>query len=86
MRHRDYDEDDSPNRLLPFLLGLAVGAGLTALLTPRSGPALRQSLRNAIGRKRDQVRYAVEEGKAAAEEARADLRQRLAETKAASRR
>ena len=86
MRHPDYDEDESPNRLLPFLLGLAVGAALTALLTPRSGPALRQTLRKAIGRKRDRVRYAVEEGKAAAEEAKVDLRRRLAETKAASRR
>ena len=85
MRYRDYDEDESPNRLLPFLLGLAVGAGLTALLMRRSG-LLRGSLRRAIARKRDRVRHAVEEGKVAVEEAKAELRQRLAETKAASRR
>ncbi|MCL2625323.1 MAG: YtxH domain-containing protein [Cystobacterineae bacterium] len=36
--------------LVLFGAGLIVGAGLVALLTPRSGPELRSSLKNRLGR------------------------------------
>jgi hypothetical protein len=43
-----------PERMLPgivlFGAGLIVGAGLAALLTPRSGPELRNQLRSRLGR------------------------------------
>jgi gas vesicle protein len=99
MKRRPKDEDEFDNEeavpdfivrqsssgVATFLLGLAIGAGLAMLLTPRSGTELRQSFRNAIARKRGRVRQAVEEGKAAASEARDDLKQRIAEKKAAYR-
>jgi gas vesicle protein len=95
--HQDDDEFDnedavpdfvvkqSSNGVATFLLGLAIGAGLAMLLTPRSGTELRQSFKNAIARKKGRVQRAVREGKAAASEARDDLKQRIAETKAAYR-
>ena len=96
-RHQDDDEFDnedavpdfivrqSSSGVATFLLGLAIGAGLAMLLTPRSGTELRQSFRNAVARKKNRVRQAVQEGKAAASEARDDLQQRIAEKKAAYR-
>jgi hypothetical protein len=43
-----------PERMLPgivlFGAGLIVGAGLAALLTPRSGPELRNQLKSRLGR------------------------------------
>jgi triphosphoribosyl-dephospho-CoA synthetase len=43
-----------PERMLPgivlFSAGLIVGAGLAALLTPRSGPELRHRLRSRLAR------------------------------------
>ena len=107
----------------PFLLGIAIGAGVALLFAPRSGAATRRSLRRralrvrraaedvmteatenvsdsfqdarrkveerldsareAIDVKRRQVNRAMNAGRAAAREARADLEQRIAETKAA---
>lgn len=106
----------------PFLVGLAIGAGLALLFAPSSGEETRRqikqramrarraaeemasevtdtvtdtfhdarrrveeridSARDAIDLKRRQVRRAVDAGRAAALEARQELEQRIAETKA----
>jgi len=107
----------------PFLVGLALGAGLALLFAPSSGTETRRqikqramrvrraaeqvandvtdtvsetfqdarrrvedridSARDALDLKRRQVRRAVEAGRAAAHEAREELEDRIAETKAA---
>lgn len=41
--------------LAVFGVGMALGAGLAALLSPRSGPALRRDLIERVHRLRDQV-------------------------------
>jgi gas vesicle protein len=109
----------------PFLVGLAIGAGVALLLAPRSGAQTRQdikrrarrvrnaarqtvqdvtdtvvgnfedakqrvedridSVRQAIDLKKRQVSRAVDAGRAAAEEARLELEQRIAESKASQR-
>ena len=106
----------------PFLVGLAIGAGLALLFAPNSGEETRRQLRqrairarraaeqvanevtdtvtdtfhdarrrveeridsarDAIDLKRRQVRRAVDAGRAAAVEAREELEQRIAESKA----
>jgi gas vesicle protein len=128
-----YDfEDDEPYVVIerhdgpsvtPFLVGLAVGAGMALLMAPRSGAATRRDIkrkarrvrraaeqavtdvkdgvtdtfeearrrveeqidtaRQAIDLKRRQVNRAMEAGRMAAQEARDELEQRIAETKAA---
>ena len=126
-------EDDQPYVVIerhsesvgPFLLGLALGAGVALLLAPRSGAATRRdikrralrvrraaenvatevtdtvvdtfqearrrvenqidSARQVVDIKRQQVQRAMEAGKAAAQEAREELEQRIAETKASYR-
>jgi gas vesicle protein len=128
-----YDFDDSEPYVVierhdsagitPFLIGLAVGAGVALLFAPRSGAATRRQLRRrarqvqiaaeqtatevadtvvgtfndarrkveeridtarqAIDLKRHQVTRAMDAGRAAAREARDELEQRIAETKAA---
>jgi gas vesicle protein len=130
MSRYDFDEDDAfvviekhEAGIAPFLVGLAVGAGVALLFAPRSGAATRRdikrramrvrqtaektvnevtdsvvdsfndarrrveeqidSARQAIDLKKQQVHRAVEAGRAAAEEARTELEQRIAETKAA---
>jgi gas vesicle protein len=107
----------------PFLVGLAVGAGVALLFAPRSGAATRRdirrratrvkeaaeqaandvtesvvntyedarrrveeqidSARQAVDLKRRQVNRAFDAGRSAAREAREELEQRIAETKAA---
>lgn len=107
----------------PFLVGLAVGAGVALLFAPRSGAATRQDItrranrvkraaekaatdvsdsvvntyeearrrveeqidtaREAVDLKRRQVNRAFEAGRSAAREARDELEQRIAESKAA---
>ena len=126
-------EDDQPyvvierhsESVAPFLLGLALGAGVALLVAPRSGAATRRdikrravrvrraaetvatevtdtvvdtfqearrrvedqidSARQVIDLKRQQVQRAMEAGRAAAQEARDELEQRIAETKVAYR-
>lgn len=126
-----YDFDDEPHVVIerhsagigPFLLGIAVGAGVALLFAPRSGVATRRQIkrralrvrraaeeaaqnvtdtvvdtfqdarrkvedqidnaRQAIDLKRQQVHKAMDAGRAAAREAREELEQRIAETKAA---
>lgn len=130
MPHYDFD-DDEPYVVIekhsggigPFLLGIAVGAGIALLFAPQSGEETRRRLsrgarrvrdaaedavgeatdrvtdtfeaarqrveekldeaRDAIETKRDQMQRAVLAGREAAQQARADLERRLAETKAA---
>jgi len=126
-------EDDQPYVVIerhsesvgPFLLGLALGAGVALLLAPRSGAATRRDIKRralrvrraaetvatevtdtvvdtfqearrrvetqidsalqVVDMKRQQVQRAMEAGKAAAQEAREELEQRIAETKASYR-
>jgi gas vesicle protein len=134
MSRYDEYEDDEPYVVIekhesagiaPFLVGLAVGAGVALLFAPRSGRATRRdikrramrvrqaaedtvtgvtdtvvggfqsarqrvedqidSARQAIDLKKRQVSRAMEAGRAAAEEARVELEQRIAESKAAYR-
>lgn len=44
-----YDRDDSAPALLSFLIGGLVGASLTVLFAPDSGPATRRRLRQGLG-------------------------------------
>jgi gas vesicle protein len=107
----------------PFLMGLAIGAGVALLVAPRSGAATRRritrrarrvqraaeqmandvtagvagtfqdarrrveeqidSARQAIDLKRQQMRRAMDAGRSAAQEARDELEQRIAERKMA---
>jgi gas vesicle protein len=130
MSRYDFDDDDRyvvienhSAGVGPFLVGLAVGAGIALLFAPRSGEATRRDIkrramrvrraaeqvasdvadtvsdsfndarrrveekidaaREAVDMKKQQVQRAMEAGRAAAREARSELEQRLAETKAA---
>jgi gas vesicle protein len=130
MSRYDFDEDEAvvviekhEAGIAPFLVGLAVGAGVALLFAPRSGAATRRdirrratrvkesaeqavtevtdtvvdsfndarrrvedqidSVRQAVDLKKQQVHRAVEAGRVAAEEARTELEQRIAESKAA---
>jgi gas vesicle protein len=130
-----YDfEDDQPYVVIerhedagvaPFLVGLAIGAGVALLFAPRSGRATRREIRRRAMRVRDaaeqtvtdvrdnvvdsfeqarqrvetqietarqavdlkkrQFTRAVDAGRAAAEEARLELEQRIAQSKASYR-
>lgn len=129
-----YDFDNDPYVVIekhedagigPFLVGLAIGAGVALLFAPRSGRATRRDIKRRAMRVRDnveqtvtdvrdnvvdrfeQARQAVEEqidsartavdlkkrqftravdaGRAAAEEAKVELEQKIAETKASYR-
>ena len=115
-------EKHEDSGIAPFLVGLAIGAGVALLFAPRSGRATRrdikrradrvraaaeqsvtdvtdsvvgsfqsarrrvedriESARMAIDLKKRQVTRAVDAGRAAAEEARLELEQRIAESKA----
>jgi gas vesicle protein len=128
----DYDMDEDERYVViersepgigSFILGLAVGAGIALLFTPRSGEETRRDLqkrakrvgdkaqdfvsemtdsvsqtinsakekvenridstRQAVELKKRQVSDAVDAGRAAAQQARVELEQRIAETKAA---
>ena len=127
-----YDFDDDERYVVienhsagvgPFLIGLAVGAGIALLFAPRSGEATRRDIkrramrvrraaekaasdvadtvsdsfndarrrveekldaaREAVDMKRQQVQRAMEAGRVAARQAREELENRIAETKAA---
>lgn len=54
------------NILGGFLLGAAIGAGLVLLFTPRSGPDLREGIRERLD-------VVLEEGRQAANERRREL-------------
>lgn len=133
MSRYDFD-DDQPYVVIekhedagvaPFLVGLAIGAGVALLFAPRSGRATRrdirrramrardaaeqtvtdvrdnvvgtferarqrvedqiESARSAVDLKKRQITRAVDAGRAAAEEARLELEQRIADTKASYR-
>jgi len=131
MSRYDFDDDDpyvviekhESAGIAPFLVGLAIGAGVALLFAPRSGRATRRdikrsanrvreaaedavhgatdavvdqfnearrrvedqidSARQAIDLKKRQVRRAMDAGREAAVDARLELEQRIAETKAA---
>lgn len=57
-----------------LLLGAAVGAGATLLLTPQSGAELQTNLRQHIN-------AVIEDGRRAAEERRAELEAQFAQAK-----
>ena len=129
-----YDFDDEPYVVIekhedagvgPFLVGLAICAGVALLFAPRSGRATRreikrrairvrdaaeqtvtdvrdnvvdrfedarrrvedqlESARQAVDLKKRQFSRAVDAGRAAAEEAKLELEQRIAQTKASYR-
>jgi gas vesicle protein len=126
-----YNFDDEPFVVIerhedagvgPFLVGLAIGAGVALLFAPRSGRATRRDIkrramrvrdaaeqtvtdvrenvvdrfeearrhvedqiehaRNAVDLKKRQFTRAVDAGRAAADEARLELEQRIAQSKA----
>jgi gas vesicle protein len=130
MSRYDLDDDDRvvvieqhSAGVTPFLVGMALGAGLALLFAPSSGIETRRqirqramrvrraaeqvasdvtdtvnetfhdarrrveeridSARDAIDLKRRQVHRAMEAGRAAAQQARDELEQRIADTKAA---
>lgn len=131
MSRYEFDDDDERYVVIerhsadptPFLIGLALGAGVALLFAPRSGADTRRdikrravrarrraeqvasdvtdtvvdtfqdarrrvedqidSARQAVEIKRQQVHRAMEAGRQAAQEARDELEQRIAETKAA---
>src|SRR3954466_14432754 len=130
MSRYDFDDDEAyvvierhEAGIKPFLVGLALGAGVALLFAPRSGAATRRdikrradrvkhsaeqavqdvtdsvvntyedakrrvedqidSARQAVDLKRRQVNRAFDAGRMAAREARDELEQRIAETKAA---
>ena len=130
MSRYDLDDDDRvvvieqhSAGVTPFLVGMALGAGLALLFAPSSGIETRRqirqramrvrraaeqvandvtdtvsetfqdarrrvedhidSARDAIDLKRRQVRRAMDAGRAAAQQARDELEDRIAETKAA---
>ena len=133
MDEYDYDlYDDEPYLIVenregsfigPFIIGLAVGAGIALLMAPQSGEDTRRAITDKVNRAKDaardamselgdvigdtieearekvetgfesareavdvrrrRVHNAVEAGKVAARQARADLEFRLAESKAA---
>jgi gas vesicle protein len=133
MSRYDFDEDQAyvviekheSAGITPFLVGLALGAGVALLFAPRSGRATRRDIkrramrvreaaenavtdvtdtvvdsftearrkvedqieaaRQAIDLKKQQVTRAVDAGRVAAQEARLELEQRIAETKASYR-
>lgn len=133
MSRYDLDEDEpfvviekhESAGVTPFLVGLALGAGVALLFAPRSGRATRRdikrranrvrqaaenavtdvtdtvvdsfqearrkvedqidSVRQAVELKKQQVTRAVDAGRMAAEEARLELEQRIADSKAAYR-
>lgn len=129
-----YDFDNEPYVVIekhedagvaPFLVGLAIGAGVALLFAPRSGRATRrdikrramrvrdaaeqtvtdvrdsvvdrfeearrrvedqiESARTAVDLKKRQFSRAVDAGRAAAEEAKLELEQKIAQTKASYR-
>jgi len=130
MSRYDYENDDryvviekhESAGVAPFLVGLAIGAGVALLFAPRSGRATRRDIkrradrvrqaaedavhdvtdtvsdtftqarrkvedqidavRQAVDLKKQQVTRAVDAGRAAAEEARLELEQRIADSKA----
>jgi gas vesicle protein len=79
-----------------FVLGALVGAGLALLLAPQSGEETQEDIKKQARRFRaqaeervraaqEELRGAVESGRQAAQEARADLESRLEQSKAAYR-
>lgn len=79
-----------------FVLGALVGAGLALLLAPQSGEETQEEIKKQARRFRvqaeervrsaqEELRDAVESGRQAAREARADLERRLEQSKTAYR-
>ena len=133
MSRYDYEDDDryvviekhESAGVAPFLVGLAIGAGVALLFAPRSGRATRRDIkrraqrvrqaaeevvndvtdtvtdtfaearrkvedqidavRQAVELKKEQVTRAVDAGRAAAQDARVELEQRIADSKTNSR-
>ena len=71
MDEYDYDlYDDEPylivenrdsNPVAPFLVGLAVGAGIALLMAPRSGEETRRGIADKVSRAKDAARGAIAE-------------------------
>jgi gas vesicle protein len=49
--------------VVPFLVGGVVGAGLSLLLTPKSGKEVREDLKRLANNSRDRVSMAIDKGK-----------------------
>lgn len=49
--------------LIPFLVGGAVGAGLTLLLTPKSGKEVREDIKRFAHDSKERVALAIDKGK-----------------------
>lgn len=75
----------SPGTLAVFGTGLALGVGLTAFLSPRSGPALRRDVARGARRARDRVDGSGEsDKKKARKERKRERAERRAELSATS--
>jgi gas vesicle protein len=59
--------------LAGVVIGGLIGAALGLLLAPQTGEELREQLDDFVGEKRAEWDEAVNEGRAAAEQARADM-------------
>src|SRR6185437_1913939 len=79
-----------------FMIGLAIGAGVALLFAPRTGEETRRDLkqrarrvsdvaRQSIHVRRHQAREAFRAGRDAAQQARQDLEDRIAESKSSPR-
>ena len=51
-----------------LLVGMIIGSALAMLLTPQSGPELRNSLRDRFDREMDRVRQEIEKARCHCEE------------------
>lgn len=91
----DFDMDDETpyfiveNReggsIAPFLIGLAVGAGIALLLAPKSGDETRQDIADGVKRAADLARNAVGDLTEAIEDTVTTARERVTEKVHAAR-
>jgi len=81
----DLDDDEAPyliveNReggIMPFLIGLVVGAGIALLLAPKSGEDTRRDIVDGVKRAKDIARDAVGDLTEAIEDTVATARERV---------
>ncbi len=86
MDEYDLDDDEAPyliveNRegggVMPFILGLALGAGIALLLAPKSGEETRRDIADGVKRAKDIARDAVGDLTEALEDTVATARERV---------